>query len=236
MDIVPPNLRLQILTGQDVNLAALLLPDINSDQPDLTFDNTCIWPVTVDARLQCSLSILEFVTAFSVYKRIMCGVYPQRSKELDWYLCDIVDVAQKFDDQAAYEYYKLFSARVAALLTELKIKVDWSYRDQAIFSLVVSGRPAFRCDLCNSVSIVRNSVRSMLATQLNFRQPHPLRADPLMLTLILMGPRFLGIQPSRVKISTCAPASDAVADFGIFAPLVINQDTQSHYAIRSSFR
>ena len=150
VDIVSPNLRLQILTGQDINLAALLLPDINSDQPDLTFHN--IWPVTADARLQCSLSISEFVTAFSIYKRIMCGAYPQRSQELDWYLCDIVDIASKFGDQAAYEYHKLFSARAAALLTERKIKVDWSYRDQAIFSLVVSGRPAFRCDLCKSVS------------------------------------------------------------------------------------
>ena len=150
MDIVSPNLRLQILTGQDINLPALLLPDINSDQPDLTFHN--IWPVTADARLQCSLSISEFVTAFSIYKRIMCGAYPQRSKELDWYLCDIVDIASKFGDQAAYEYHKLFSARAASLLTERKIKVDWSYRDQAIFSLMVSGRPAFRCDLCKSVS------------------------------------------------------------------------------------
>ena len=131
VDIVSPNLRLQILMGQDINLEALLLPDINSDQPDLTFHN--IWPVTADARLQCSLSISEFVTAFSIYKRIMCGAYPQRSKELDWYICDIVDIASKFADQAAYGYRKLFSARAAALPTELKIKVDWSYRDQAIF-------------------------------------------------------------------------------------------------------
>ena len=47
---------------------------------------------------------------------------------------------------------QIFSARATALLTELKIKVDWSYRDQAIFSSVVPERPAFRCDLCKSVS------------------------------------------------------------------------------------
>ena len=227
VDIVSPNLRLQILTGQDTNLAAFLLPDINSDQPDLTFHN--IWPVTADARLQCSLSISEFVTAFSIYKRIMCGAYPQRSKELNWYLCDIVDIASKFGDQAAYEYHKLFSARATALLTELKIKVDWSYRDQVIFSLVVSGRPAFRCDLCKSVSY-----RAKFCL---FNAGHTVKFSPaFMLTLILMRPRFLGIRPFRVKISTCAPASNAIADFGIFAPLVINQVTQSHYAIRSSFR
>ena len=84
--------------------------------------------------------------------------------------------------------------------------------------------------------IVQNSARSMLAMQLNFRQPHPLWADPLMPTLILMRPRFLGIRPFLVKISTCAPASDAIADLGIFALPVINQVTQSHYAIRSSFQ
>lgn len=51
---------------------------------------------TRDHRLNCKLSIPEFVLAFSLFRDIVCSVSPHRREELDHYLFAVVELGQKF--------------------------------------------------------------------------------------------------------------------------------------------
>ena len=53
-----------------------------------------------------------------------------------------------------YDYHLAFSARAATLLLNYNIKLDWSKRDNHIFSTVFAGRRALSCTLCQSSSHV----------------------------------------------------------------------------------
>lgn len=105
-----------------------------------------------DARLLRSLTLNEFIIAFSKYKNIMCEVYPSRRQELDAYERDIVEMASTTRGSAFYEYQKAFSARASALLLQRNINIDWSIRDTKLFATIFAGQTVVRCELCGSVT------------------------------------------------------------------------------------
>ncbi len=152
VETVPDHIRQQILTGKDVNLASLLLPNIDnssvraiqSNGLEVHFQNT-------DPRLSRSLTLGEFLTAFSKYRTIMCEVYPNRSKELNEYEREIISIAMKFGGSVFYDYHRAFSARAAAMYTQHKIRINWGIRDNYIFSNVTAGRKVITCNYCNSL-------------------------------------------------------------------------------------
>ena len=58
-----------------------------------------------DPRLMKQLTIEEFITAFGIYKGIICDKFPQRRPELDSYERDIVDMASRYGGSAFYKYH-----------------------------------------------------------------------------------------------------------------------------------
>lgn len=69
-----------------------------------------------DPRLNRKLSIEEFISAFGIYKNIMCEQFPHRRAELDLYERDVVEMSTRYGGSGFYEYHKQFSARSAAHL------------------------------------------------------------------------------------------------------------------------
>ena len=107
--------------------------------------------VKMDARLNRSLTLGEFITAFGRYKSIMCEAYAFRRQELDLYERDIIDMAHRFGGTTFYEYHKAFSAKAAAYLTHRNIKLDWSVRDNKLYTSLFAGHKVLSCELCKSM-------------------------------------------------------------------------------------
>ena len=158
VETVPPSGRQAILQGKDVNLAQLLINDVSSHQSSNNTNNTGNINVSVevnpeknkDARLNRKLSIQEFITAFAIYKNVLCEVYPERRKELDTYEREIVEMYSRFGGSAFYEYHKAFSARAAELFQSYGIPIDWARRDTRLFCSIFAGLRAQLCSHCNS--------------------------------------------------------------------------------------
>ena len=156
VEIVSANVQKEILAGKDINLASLLIPGANFATLDLQgrhamFGDVLI-PLKPDKRLSKILTIQEFITAFSVFRNIMCQTFPHRRPELDSYLRDIIDMSSRFGGTLFYEYHKSFSARAAALLQSYNIKVDWSLRDTRMYTTIFSGCRANSCTVCRSMT------------------------------------------------------------------------------------
>ena len=156
VEIVSPALRKEITTGKDVNMACLLIPNYtpgeNANRHILIGDEPIALPALKDHRLNRRLTIQEFIKAFTSYKNIMCEAFPFRRGELDAYLRDVVDMSTKFQGFAFYQYHLEFSARAAALLLNHNVKVDWSKRDNYLYTSVFAGQKANTCTLCASFS------------------------------------------------------------------------------------
>lgn len=59
------------------------------------------------------LTPTEFALAFSIYRDIICSVYPDRRTELDDYLSIILDMAVRFGGTGFYNYHVLFATQAA---------------------------------------------------------------------------------------------------------------------------
>jgi hypothetical protein len=152
LDIVTDSVKRKIWEGKDVNLATPLIPkyEVNKSMPDLSTMGLNVLE-TVDPRLYKSLTISEFITAFGKYKRILCVKFPERRVELDRYEGNIVEISNVYG-QKFYDYHTQFSARAAAALHDLNIKVDWSIKDNALLSMIMGSARVNSCHLCNSTS------------------------------------------------------------------------------------
>ena len=120
VEIVSPNLRNQILSGKDINLALLLMPNNDSlaEYRLVDFSGIEYSMRPGDPRLTKNLSLGEFITAFSKYRNIICEVMPHKKEELDYYERGIVEMAQRFGGQLFHEYHKAFTAKAAALIQQ----------------------------------------------------------------------------------------------------------------------
>ena len=146
VETIHPSIRKQITEGKDVNLASLLIPYYTGPHAD---------PATTskekpDPRLNNALTLPQFIQAFGIYKNIMCETYPARRPELDLYERDIVDMATRYQGRGFYEYHKTFSAEAAAHLRYSNKKVDWSVRNNKLFTSIFVNHRASSCSLCNS--------------------------------------------------------------------------------------
>ena len=143
VETISPQLRQQITSGKDVNLASLLIPYyIPSDENDAY--------KKPDKRLLRSLTIGEFIQAFGIYKNIMGQAYPQRRQELDLYERDIIDMATRYPGKGFYEYHRQFSLMAASHLKYNNILVDWSVRNNTLFCNLFANTRAQTCASCNS--------------------------------------------------------------------------------------
>ena len=156
VELVSPQLRQDILAGKDVNLASLLIPGYKGpgelEQRSLLIGQDVIplKPLS-DPRVNKALTITEFVRAFTVYKNVMCEVFPNREYELSCYLADIVEMASHFSGLTFYEYHKVFSAKAATWHAH-GVSLDWSQRDTKLFTAMFAGHKANACSVCNSLS------------------------------------------------------------------------------------
>ena len=156
IEVVSSAVKAQIISGKDVNLAALLIPGFNGDIIERVITvGSDVYPLKplTDTRLNKSLTLGEFVKALGVYMSVMCSTYPQRREELNQYLADLVDMSSQFAGFGFYDYHRLFSAKAAAALAK-RIKVDWSKRDTMLYTTIFAGQKANACEICKSISHV----------------------------------------------------------------------------------
>lgn len=155
MDIVPENVRKDILKGKNINLAQLLLParerGIFTGSRDITIgDETLSLKPRTDDRLTKQLTIQEFIKAFNIYKNVICEVFPDRRLEMDKYTSNIIEISAKYPGFSFYEYHLEFAGRAAFFLEHHNIAVDWGCTDDRLLTQVVAGRKANTCALCNA--------------------------------------------------------------------------------------
>ena len=146
VETVTPQLRNKITEGKDVNLAMLLIP-YYTDSKDSKENSG-----RPDPRLSKQLNLGEFITAFGIFKSILCEAHPHRRVELDLYERDIVDMATRYGGTAFYEYHKQFSARAAAHLKYQNLQVDWSVRNNTLFCNIFANHKPITCYMCSSIS------------------------------------------------------------------------------------
>ena len=155
VETVSPSIRQNIITGRDINLAALLIPYFNGNaemQQPTTTQPTCIndHSTRQDVRLLRSLNLGEFIQAFAVYKHIMCSVFAHRHIELDIYERDIVDMASRYPGKGFYDYHRQFSLQASSQLRYNNVPVDWSIRDNNLFCNIFANVLPNSCELCQS--------------------------------------------------------------------------------------
>lgn len=112
VDMVSPEIRTKIISGKDINLNILLLPNYETPNNQKFKEN--------DDRLKRNLTLDEFIIAFGRYKKIMCQVFPNRAEEIDSYLSHIIETANVWPAKF-FEYHKMFSAKCSILLQEHNI-------------------------------------------------------------------------------------------------------------------
>lgn len=144
VETISPSLRNQIISGRDVNLAALLIPYFTGQS-----DPNCHSVDKPDARLNRNLNLSEFILAFGVYKHVMCTAHPSRRVELDLYERDIVDMGVRYST-GFYEYHRQFSMKAAAQLRYNNIPIDWSVRDNTLFCNIFANIKPITCEHCDS--------------------------------------------------------------------------------------
>ena len=151
VETITPQLRKNIISGMDINLATLLIPyyagsGVNENNEGMEKTSN----FRPDPRINRHLNIGEFIQAFGVYKNIMCSAYPQRRSELDLYERDIIDMASRYPGPGFYEYHKKFSLDAAAHLRYNNIVVDWSIRNNTLFCNIFANTKPNSCNICGS--------------------------------------------------------------------------------------
>ena len=149
VETITPQLKKNILSGMDINLATLLIPYYNGSGFATEFTEGEAKTKT-DPRTSKILSIGEFIQAFGIYKNVMCTDYPLRRQELDLYERDIIEMASRYLGPGFYEYHRRFSAEAAAHLRYNNTAIDWSIRNNTLFCNIFANIRPNSCALCNS--------------------------------------------------------------------------------------
>ena len=152
-DIVPDNVRKDIVRGKDVNLCQLLIParergSFTMGREITIGEDTVNLKPLGDKRMSKMLTVQEFVKAFNIYKNILCEAFPHRRAELDRYMSHIIDISAKYQGFAHYEYHLEFSARAAYYKEHHNSMIDWGIIDDRLLTQIVAGRKAITCTLC----------------------------------------------------------------------------------------
>ncbi|XP_027855686.1 formin-like protein 7 isoform X1 [Xiphophorus couchianus] len=142
---ISPRLRSKILQGQYINLASILLPSPVVDQSIASSDQFSAIIKSSDPRLAKDLSIGQFLAAFSVFRDVICSVYPERRIDLDAYLALIADLHLQYGRSLFYQYHKAFATKAAAVLFRSGLNLNWSTLDTEILIMLTQ---AVSCHLC----------------------------------------------------------------------------------------
>ncbi|KAL0194682.1 hypothetical protein M9458_008254, partial [Cirrhinus mrigala] len=151
---VSPALRHQILTGNYIDLAHLLQPSlINVSQPRELQTSQGIMQLshTINSRSK-DLTPTEFALAFSIYREIICSVYPDRRTELDDYLYIILDMAVRFGGNGFYNYHVFFATQAAGRLQQFNQGTYWGTLDTELYCRIFAARTSLSCELCGAPS------------------------------------------------------------------------------------
>lgn len=152
VETISPQLKRNIITGMDINLASLLIPYYSGsgvmEADYLGVDKS--QSTKHDPRTNRALTLGEFIQAFGTYKNIMCSAFPNRRSELDLYERDLVDMATRYPGKGFYEYHKRFSADAGAHLRYNNIPVDWSIRNNTLFCNIFANTKPNTCNTCGS--------------------------------------------------------------------------------------
>ena len=89
----------------------------------------------------------EFTNAFTRFKEVILERFPHRSRELDAYLINIIDLTTKYTGKAYWQYHTQF-AKQAASLWARGIRADWSVVDPIILHKTIASERALFCDHC----------------------------------------------------------------------------------------
>ena len=140
-----------MLSGADINLVKILLcsPEMKGSRVLESEDVSLVFKDS-DPRLTKVLNFTEFVTAFSVYRDVICEVQPARLAEFNSYLCLIADIHTRYGGSVFYDYHKAFSARAALQVIKFNRRIDWSVMDIQVYTTYCSGRQALSCNGCGS--------------------------------------------------------------------------------------
>lgn len=128
-----------------MNLVSLILPSPEVDQRVSSTDGLTAIFKSSDPRLSKNLSIGEFLAAFSVYRDVICSVYPDRRTELDSYLSLIADLNLKYDRSLFYQYHKAFAPKAATTLSQSGICRDWSVLDTELLIMLTQASSCLTC-------------------------------------------------------------------------------------------
>ena len=153
--IVSQHLRNEMISGKNINLAKLLIPDGEEyNQREILITGGGAIPVKskTDPRLLRDLSLPEFISAFTTYKDTVKSECPDWAAEMETYLLDIIDMSKSFGGTLFYQYHKLFSLRAADVLEKYGRRVNWAVRDNDLYCKIFAGRRANACSLCGSIS------------------------------------------------------------------------------------
>ncbi|XP_023200297.1 serine/arginine repetitive matrix protein 1-like [Xiphophorus maculatus] len=142
---ISSRLRSKILQGQYINLASILLPSPEVDQCVASSENFSAILKTSDPRLSRDLSIGQFLAAFSVFRDVICSVYPDRRVELDAYLALIADLHMRYGRSLFYQYHKAFATKAAAVLFRSGQCLNWSILDMEILIMLTQSTLCFQC-------------------------------------------------------------------------------------------
>ncbi|ROL42493.1 hypothetical protein DPX16_9616 [Anabarilius grahami] len=145
---ITPQLRAQILAGNDINLVKILLCSESSDKRVVDCGVVSVVLKESDPRLSKSLTMAEFNITFGVFRDVICEIQPERRQELDIYLAFISDLAMSYGGTLFYEYHKSFSAKAAMYIQCFSQRLDWSVVDLALISRHFTGYRTLSCSLC----------------------------------------------------------------------------------------
>ena len=115
-DVVSDSMRRNITGGKYVNLAALLIPDMDTSKAPENMDAfELLKRQQRDHYLDRPLSITQFYKAFGIFNRVMCEDYPKHHDELDLYEADIGSIYDHYGE-VLYQYHVQFTKKAAAYM------------------------------------------------------------------------------------------------------------------------
>lgn len=150
---ISPQIRRVILEGKDINLVSLLMTTSEFlDHRVVDCGDLAVTLKSRDPRLLKNLTLGEFVLAFSIFRDVLCSVYPNRRAELESYEYYIVELSVRYGGTMFYEYHKAFSAKAAAILAADNHIVNWAKPDPDLFNRIFGGLRANACGVCASTA------------------------------------------------------------------------------------
>lgn len=157
---ISSRLHLKIFQGHYVNLISIIPPSPEVDQCVAPAEGFSAILKASDPHMSKDLSIGQFLATFSVYRDMICSVYPNRQSEFVAYLALIADLHLKYSRSTFFQYHKAFAAKASATLAQSGLTLDWSILDTEILIMLTQ---MASCHLRGSVGHQNSVLSSHLA-------------------------------------------------------------------------